>query len=107
MIFSACRPYFYRSLMATFSPRVRVTIILMSSFFPALLLNIPKYFESELVTFQLLDFEHNTTCEITTYQATQLRVDPGYVFYYVHWTRYNRITMYTGLGITALLCTLD
>ena len=53
----------------------------------SVLLNIPKFFESELVTYELVADGLNTTCNITLYDATPLRVDPDYVFYYVHWTR--------------------
>ena len=61
--------------------------IIIPSFLICFCLNIPKFFEAELVTYQLVEDDHNTTCDITLYDATPLRVDPDYVFYYVHWTR--------------------
>ena len=31
--------------------------------------------------------ENNVTEEIVIYNVTSLRVDPDYVYYYIHWTR--------------------
>ena len=61
--------------------------VIITSFLFSFSLNIPKFFEAELVTFQLIEDIDNHTCDITLYDVTPLRVDPDYVFYYVHWTR--------------------
>ena len=61
--------------------------VIITSFLFSFCLNIPKFFEAQLVTFQLIDGMHNHTCNITLYDVAPLRVDQDYVFYYVQWTR--------------------
>ena len=52
----------------------------------SILLNIPKFLEAkhEIVEYQ---DEDNVTQEMVIYNVTSLRVDPDYMYYYIHWTR--------------------
>ena len=52
----------------------------------SILLNIPKFLEAkhDLVEYQ---DEDNVTQEMVIYNVTSLRVDPDYMYYYIHWTR--------------------
>ena len=52
----------------------------------SILLNIPKFLEAkhDLVEYQ---DEDNMTQEMVIYNVTSLRVDPDYMYYYIHWTR--------------------
>ena len=49
----------------------------------SVILNVPKFLEAKLVTIEVEDGN------ITDFDVTELRVDPVYIYYYVHWTRYS------------------
>ena len=49
----------------------------------SIILNVPKFLEAKLITIEVEDDN------ITDYDVTELRVDPDYIYYYVHWTRYS------------------
>ena len=52
----------------------------------ATMVNVPKFFETELVTLNVTNAENNTK-EVMDYEVTNLRLDEDYVFYYTFWTR--------------------
>ena len=52
----------------------------------SVLLNIPKFMEAQLVTVMVMD-ANNQTSEVMMYNVTSLRMDPNYMYYYIHWTR--------------------
>ena len=83
---AVCRPIFYRSLEVTYSSRVRVMTYFLPSMICSILLNIPKFMEARLVTV-LEKVGSNETKEVVTYNVTSLRLDPNYMYYYIHWTR--------------------
>ena len=54
----------------------------------SLLLNIPKFLEARLDTVSLgPDGDTNTTRLEVIYNVTSLRLNPDYMYYYIHWTR--------------------
>ena len=71
----------------TYSSTVRVLTYVVPSLALSILLNIPKFMEAKLVTHTYKDM--NMTVEITAYDVTNLRVNPDYVYYYIHWTRWD------------------
>ena len=83
---AVCRPLLYRSLEVTYSSRVRVMTYFLPSMISSILLNIPKFLEAQLVTIMVKD-DHNMTHEVVMYNVTSLRMDPNYMYYYIHWTR--------------------
>ena len=86
IIFSTFRPILYRSLEVSYSSRARVMSYLMPTFLASVILNIPKFLEAKIDYFNLVD-EHNNSHSIMTYNVTSLRVDPDYMYYYIHWVR--------------------
>ena len=62
-----------------------ITFILPSMLF-SILINIPKFFETELVHQYLTD-EANNTYQVMEIEITSLRQDPDYIYYYIYWTR--------------------
>ena len=52
----------------------------------SILLNIPKFLEAKHDIVEYQD-EDNVTQEMLIYNVTSLRVDPDYMYYYIHWTR--------------------
>ena len=71
----------------TYSSRTRVLTYLLPSMLGSVLLNIPKFLEAQLVTVDMMDSETNMTNEVVMYNVTSLRLDPDYMYYYIHWTR--------------------
>ena len=54
----------------------------------SLLLNIPKFLEARLDTVSLgPDEASNITRLEVIYNVTSLRLNPDYMYYYIHWTR--------------------
>ena len=58
-------------------------------------------------TMQWID-KNNGTEEIVIYNVTSLRIDPDYMYYYIHWTRSASLLLFTisslTLTIILLLC---
>ena len=52
----------------------------------SILLNIPKFLEAKHEMMEYQD-ENNVSQEILIYNVTRLRVNPDYMYYYIHWTR--------------------
>ena len=52
----------------------------------------------------------NVTREVVIYNVTSLRVDPDYMYYYIHWTRWGNIInngiilYYTSINVTIIVC---
>ena len=53
----------------------------------AFIFNIPKFFETELVQIVQFNKDENITEEIYDYEITSLRMNPEYIFYYIHTAR--------------------
>ena len=86
---AVCRPLLYRSLEVTYSSGARVMTYFLPSMIFSIILNIPKFMEAQLVTVMVMD-ANNQTSEVMMYNVTSLRMDPNYMYYYIHWTRYSR-----------------
>ena len=52
----------------------------------SLVLNFPKFLEAKLETKEVFD-DNMTVVKIIDYDVTELRQDPDYIYYYVHWIR--------------------
>ena len=50
-----------------------------------------QFFETELFTITMLN-EKNESMTMVDYNITQLRIDPDYIFYYMHWLGNKIIT---------------
>ena len=76
----------------THSSRVRVLSYILPSMLASVLLNIPKFLEAKLETITYLD--NNVTHSNLIINVTSMRVNPAYMYYYIHWTRYSTILHY-------------
>ena len=83
---AVCKPLLYRSHKLSHSSQVHLLTYILPSIFMAIILNIPKFFETELVLHNLTDSD-NITSEIYDFAITPFRLDPNYVYYYTHLTR--------------------
>ena len=72
-----CQPLLYRRHRLRFSSFIHLLTFILPGLLCAIVINIPKFFEAELV------FEENSI----DFQATALRLDEDYIYYYTHWTR--------------------
>ena len=97
----ARRPLFYRSLEISYSSRVRILSYILPTLVSSILLNIPKFLEARH-DFVFQETE-NQTVELLIYNVTSLRMDPDYMFYYIHWTR----LICTGLLPFTFLATMN
>ena len=68
------------------SPSVHLTAYILPPLLASVILNIPKFFETELVTIEIED-DNGSTVQLVDYNITSLRFDPSYILYYIHWTR--------------------
>ena len=84
------RPVVYRSLELSQSSTTRALSYVVPSLVFSIILNVPKFLEAKLITTQVED-DNITAEEVTDYDATELRVDPDYIYYYIHWTRYSLV----------------
>ena len=82
----------------TYSSRVRVLSYFLPSMIGSVLLNIPKFLEATLVPMTVVNHEDNVSTEIIIYNVTSLRLDPDYMYYYIHWTR-SEIEIYIYLRL--------
>ena len=83
----------------TYSSRTRVLSYFLPSMLGSLALNIPKFLEAKLDTLTFTDTGTNDTSEMVIYNVTSLRLDPDYMYYYIHWTRSAPLHItYTGTG---------
>ena len=80
------KPIHYRGHRVRQSSGVHMMTFILPSMVLSILLNIPKFFETELVLRHFTD-ENNNTYSVMDFDITSLRLDPDYIYYYVHWTR--------------------
>ena len=78
------KPIQYRGHIMKRSSSLHIIIFILPSFVVSLLLNLPKFFETRLSP-KILSDEDNRTLMIIN--ISSLRMDPDYIYYYVHWTR--------------------
>ena len=82
------RPLVYRSLEASQSCTTRTLSYCLPSLIISVILNLPKFLEASLVITEETNEEMNIV-EVIDYAATDLRRNPDYIYYYVHWTRWH------------------
>ena len=70
----------------TYSSSVRVMTYIIPTMIISILLNIPKFMEAKHETLEYQD-DNNVTQERMIFNVTSLRVNPDYMYYYIHWTR--------------------
>ena len=83
---AVCHPLIYRSHRLSHVPYIHLLTYILPSIFLAIILNIPKFFETELVLRNTTDDE-NITRQVYDYAITPIRLNPDYVYYYTHLTR--------------------
>jgi hypothetical protein len=74
---AVCWPILYRRHKLRTSSFIHLLNFILPGLVLAILINIPKFLEVKLV-------DRKDTVD---FQATQLRMDETYIFYYTHWTR--------------------
>jgi hypothetical protein len=77
----------YRLGRLRYSSSIHLAIYILPALIASIVLNIPKFFETELIWYDTVEKETNITVRLVDYQITSLRLDPDYSFYYTHWTR--------------------
>ena len=80
------RPLIYRSLEVSQSSKTRLLSYVVPSLLLSLVLNFPKFLEAKLETKEVFD-DNMTVVKVVDYDVTELRRDPDYIYYYVHWIR--------------------
>ena len=74
---AVCRPLLYRRHKLYTSSFLHLMTFILPGLFLAILINIPKFFEVELLFVN----------ETVDFRATNLRMNADYIYYYTHWTR--------------------
>ena len=82
---AVCKPLLYRSHKLSHSPVVHLLTYIVPPIFFAFLLNIPRFFETELTRVNITDVK-NITMEKYGFALSKLKLDPTYTFYYTHLT---------------------
>ena len=82
---AVCKPILYRSHKLSHSSLVHLLTYILPPVFIAICLNIPKFFETEIIFLNKTSID-NITSEILDYAITPLRLNADYIFYYTHWT---------------------
>jgi hypothetical protein len=80
------KPIHYRTFIVCFSSRVHILVYILPPIMFSVLVNIPRYFETEFKQLNVTDSE-NKTHEALGIKLTSLRSDPEFIYYYTHWTR--------------------
>ena len=75
------RPLKHRMGRVRYSWSRHLATYILPAFLLSVLLNIPKFFETELVLREVRDEV------VYDYNITALRLHPDYILYYTHWTR--------------------
>ena len=74
---AVCRPLLYRKRSLRTSSFIHLLTFILPGLLFAIIINVPKFFEVELV------FEGGKV----DFRMTDLRKDINYIYYYTHWTR--------------------
>ena len=69
------------------STRIHFLTFILPALVLAFIFNIPKFFETKLVKIESFNIEANLTKELYDYEITSLRLNPDYIFYYIHLAR--------------------
>ena len=85
-LLAVSKPIHYRTFIVFFSARVHMLGYILPPIMFSVLVNIPRYFETEFKNLNVTDSE-NKTHEALGIKLTSLRLDPEFIYYYTHWTR--------------------
>ena len=79
------RPIQFRQKSLKTSSRLHIFVYIIPPMILSVVVNIPKFFETKLVTLKLRD-RANRSHSIVDYKITDLGLNPAYNLYYSHWT---------------------
>merc|ERR1719282_967790 len=85
------KPIRYRVGILRRSRRIHSLVFIVPPIIISFLINIPKFLETELVYYNATRF--GEIDYILDYRVTELREDPDYIYYYIHWFR----NLFTGI----------
>ena len=80
------KPIRYRNGVLRRSMRAHALTFILPPIFISVLINIPKFFEMELHHHYITNEDGDKEL-LWDYKITDLREDPDYIFYYIHWFR--------------------
>ena len=80
-------PLAYRLGLVRYSSSLHLAVYILPALLLSVILNIPKFLETELVTVNMVD-DSGASVQMIDYNITDLRKDPDYIFYYINWTRF-------------------
>ena len=99
-------PILFRQSSIRESSRLHLLTYILPPMVVSLLVNIPKFFETELVTLEYVDAA-NRSHNYLDYNTTSLGLSPTYMLYYTHWTCFlatGVIPFLYLLAINILIC---
>ena len=83
---AVCHPFYYRDVVLATSVNCRVAKYVIPVIVTAVIINIPKFFETELIYISQNGTEFNESALVNdealytlTYDVTDLRKDPDYI----------------------------
>ena len=85
-LMAVARPLWYRQARLRLSGWWHAAVFILPTVVLSVSLNIPKFFELELVFTNVTDTA-NEVIQVRDFEPTPLRLDPDYILYYIHWTR--------------------
>ena len=85
-LIAVVRPLWYRTARLRLSSWYHALIFILPSVIISISLNIPRFFEMELVYVNVTD-TNNITRKVRNFDVTPLRLDHDWIEYYIFWTR--------------------
>ena len=79
------RPIHFRQNNVKISSRLHLVVYIIPPLILSVVVNIPKFLETELITLEFMDTA-NRTHILVDYNITLLGLNPAYSLYYSHWT---------------------
>ena len=79
-------PLTYKIKSPSYSQKTHLILYVLLPVLFSILINIPKFFETEIVKANMTD-ENNITVEVLDYDITNIRFIKDYLFYYIFLTR--------------------
>ena len=83
---AVCKPFLYRTHKLRHSALVHLLSYILPPIIMAIIINIPKFLEAELVIKQEKT-KFNISRDVLDFRFTSLRLNPTYIYYYTHLTR--------------------
>ena len=85
-LIAVARPLWYRNASLRLSSWRHGLVFVHPALIISVGLNIPKFFELQLFSVNVTD-SNNVTRELRDFEVTRMRLNPDYIYYYIHWTR--------------------